>query len=209
MKTNFKIFLIIFLSIAHSFATEADSFQYTLSKSKKEGRVDAPWPELTIKTTVKSSGKEAMAVFSALSYQYKYVPDMLVSKIEKVHSKLVIDTYYEMHVPFPFKNAKYTHRSFLKKENQHYVLDWKMIKSNSTKDAEGRAVFVDLKDGECEFTYTTFVLPDSSLAGLVRGLFEKNSINAVRAIVTHVEFLKKNNPKVLEDLVVELDKAFE
>jgi hypothetical protein len=209
MKTKFKIFFLIFLSIGQLFATEMDSFEYTLSKSKKIGVVDAPWPELIIKTKVKASAKEAMAVFSALTYQHKYVPDMLVSRIEKMHSKLVIDTYYEMHVPFPFKNAKYTHRSFLKKENQKYILDWKMIKSNSTKDAEGSAIFIDLKDGECEFTYTTYVYPDSGFAGLVSGLFEKNSINAVRAIVTHVEYLKKNDQKLLEEKVSELNKSFE
>ncbi|MDD4976202.1 MAG: hypothetical protein PHY93_17730 [Bacteriovorax sp.] len=156
----------------------------------------SPWPEITLYTLVEATPIEVMGIFSALDYQKDYVPNVIKSKPIKHLSPTEVLTEYEMHVPFPLKNALYTHGSIVHQYNQDYELSWYRVESNSTDLASGSAYFSPYKKITI-FRYISYIRPKSIFGSLVKRIMFRDVQNTILSIRAHIEKLKKENSPLL------------
>lgn len=161
---------------------------------------DLPWPELTMYKIIDAGAFESMAIFSALDYQKVYVPNMLKSEVVRQISPIEVHTAYEMRVPFPFPNAKYTNGSVISKKDIGgevvYQTSWYKVENNSARDVRGSAVFQPLED-KTLFRYRSIVIPESSMATFIKKFMVSDVEKSVRAIADHIEKLKKEKSPII------------
>ncbi len=196
------IFFICFsLRAQENFLPELSSSEITMIKERKlvlktKDVPGSPWPEITFYAFVEASPLESMGIFSALDYQKNYVPNILVSKPIKHISPVEVHTEYEMHVPFPFSNAKYVHGSIVKAKKDIYELEWYKVESTSTESVKGAATFIPF-EGKTLFRYRSYIVPKSAMAKLVKSFMLKDVEKSIVAIRDHIEKLKKEQSPLL------------
>lgn len=146
------------------------------------------WPKITAFLKVQAPPKEAMALFAAYDDQKNYVPNVVISKPVKEHSPLSVDIEYELNLPWPIPNSRYTHGHKISKELEEeiYQINWWMIKSTSAEKVEGLAKFSPL--GEFSLLkYESLVVPKSSFAGLLKKTMLKDVEKTLLEIRQYIE----------------------
>jgi hypothetical protein len=161
---------------------------------------DATWPEVIIKSLIKTTPLTAVAIFAAYDYQKNYVPGLLKSKIHKVTSPTQIQVSYELKMPWPLSNGVYINDHKLSSPHQgSYKVSWKNISNSSAKDVNGSATFLPFpgKKGYTLMTYRNHVVPDSMFAGVLRKLMVKDVEKSISATVKATETLSNQKSTLL------------
>lgn len=161
---------------------------------------DAVWPEITIKSIIKTPPLTAVAIFAAYDYQKNYVPGLLKSKIHKVVSPTQIQVAYELKMPWPISNGVYINDHKLTSPHQgNYKVSWKSVSNSTAKDVEGSATFLPFPGlkGFTLMTYKNRVVPDSVFAGILKKLMVKDVEKSLKATVEATETLSKQKSTLL------------
>ncbi len=202
------ILLLLTLSLSQSAMAQKDSPIKELTKDEisllEKGELiqkikeveGSAWPEITQYLLVVASPLESMGIFSALDYQQQYVPNVIKSKPIKHISPVEVLTEYEMHVPFPLSNARYTHGSVVHNYDEDYELTWYKVESTSTEEVKGSAYFSPYKDVTL-FRYRSYIKPKSLFGSLVKKIMLKDVKKSIESIRHHIEKLKKENSPLL------------
>ena len=194
-------FFSLSLEAQENFLPELSSSERTMLKERKlilrtKDVSGSPWPEITFYAVIEASPLESMGLFSALDHQKNYVPNILVSKPLKHISPVEVHTEYEMHVPFPFSNAKYVHGSIVKAKKDLYELEWYKVESTSTEVVKGSATFIPF-EGNTLFRYRSYIVPKSAMAKLVKSFMLKDVEKSILAIRDHIEKLKREQSPLI------------
>jgi len=175
-----------------------------LRKKKIEG---APWPEITVFSTIKTTPAESMGVFYAYHEHKDFLPDLLLSTPSRYISPSDLHIKFEMKIPWPLKNSRYTTGNKLSKYgNGGYRIDWYHVTSTSSKTTRGLVIFIPYKN-KTLFIYRTFVHPKSKLAGMFKKKMTKEVLRSVRAIVGRIESIKKNKQERIPFYIDALERS--
>jgi len=162
----------------------------------------AAWPKVLIYGKIKATPLQAVAIYLALDHQSAYVPNVIRSQVVKQLSPKEVLTKYEMHMPFPIPNSKYTHGSDFHKflNGRGYRAKWWLIKSSAAAKVEGDIFF--LNDGaETFFVYSNFVKPKSFFARFFKKTMLKDTQNSLEKIRDYIELCVRSKPEILNKYV--------
>jgi hypothetical protein len=157
---------------------------------------NSPWPELTYYTLINASPLEAAGVFAAYDAQKDYVPNLIKSKPIKHLSATEVLTEYEMHMPFPISNARYTHGAKIFKHQNHYEVQWYMVESSSAEEVRG-SVYFQSYEGKTLMRYRSYIKPKSMFGSLVKKSMFKDVLASITAIRNYIEKSKRDNPAIV------------
>lgn len=169
---------------------------------------NAVWPKLEIFSFVKASPLELVSFFTNFEAQRNYIPELLHSKIINQSDPLDIHVEYEMNLPWPIPNARYTHGHRLSRVSpKHYNVSWYMIKSSVANKVEGSSDFIAFED-KTLWHYQSLVEPESALAGLFSSSMQADTLKSLEE--TRAAFLhaKSKNPEQIEKAVETLLQRF-
>lgn len=199
-----KIILISLLSLLPTLAFSVDpspAEKEELAKGSvvkkivwKEGYV---WPEVTTMTVLNHAPLDNMNVFLDFSSHKTYIPDITESKIVKKISENEMHVYFEMKVPWPVNQSTYTTNNVITKDTDGgTTLKWNLVKGSMLKSSDGHIRFSPY-EGKTLFTYVTFIVPNSSFAGLFKNQVAVDVEKAVVTISKHLtKTLDKKTPAV-------------
>jgi len=112
-----------------------------------------------------------------------------------------------MHLPWPLKNSKFITDNILSRtKNKGYKIQWKFVKSNTTKDSYGGVYFLPYKD-KTMLIYNNYTLPKSGLAGIFKKSAFKKVRQSVIAIKNRIETTVKNRKDRLPYYIKNLHRA--
>ena len=156
----------------------------------KDGYV---WPEVTVMQVLKYEPLDNLNVFLDFEKHKTYIPDILESKIVKKISKNQMHVYFEMKVPWPVNKSVYTTNNIITKDpDGSHTLKWNLVKGSLIKSSDGHMTFSPY-EGKTLITYVTFIVPNSSLAGMFKNRVAVDVEVAVTKITKHLaETLGKN-----------------
>jgi hypothetical protein len=167
----------------------------------KEKVKDNSWPRLKLNVLINSTPLEAMAIFLALDHQKNYLPNLIKSTPIKHISATEVLTEYELELPWPLSNSKYTHGSDFKKLSEDsYKATWYMVKSDSANEVTGSVLFKPYK-GKTLMQYQTLIRPKSALSGIVRGFMVKDTIEAIESIKKETERAKSKDKTLMKKYI--------
>jgi len=149
---------------------------------------------------------EAAALFSNYQDQKEYVPNLIKSNPvgKTAENETIVD--FEMHVPWPLTNYKYsTCNVFNKLENNEYEISWYLVESNSLVASKGIVQFIPYGK-KTLLKYRSLIHPDSRLASMFSSKARSGIANTVQAIATYIESTKKKNPEKIQKLIGSLPK---
>ena len=203
MRTLFTTIFILFHLSTNAENLGTDEQRVIKSKGfvtvtkKIEGAV---WPEIIIKSIIKTTPLTAVAIFAAYDYQKNYVPGLLKSDIHKVTSPTQVQVSYELKMPWPLSNGVYINdHKLTSPHNGSYKISWKSISNSSAKDVIGSATFLPFpgQKGHTLMTYRNHVVPDSVFAGILRKLMVKDVEKSIAATIEATETLAKQKSTLL------------
>ncbi len=167
-----------------------DKGEFVLREKKIKG---APWPEITVLSKINATPLESMGVFYAYHEHKDFIPDLLISTPSRYISPYDLHIDFEMKIPWPLKNSRYTTGNKLGTYGDGgYRIDWYHVVSTSSKTTRGFVLFIPYEKVTM-FIYRTFVLPKSKLAGIFKKKMIKEVRKSVIAIIARIESAKKNN----------------
>lgn len=162
----------------------------------KEGFV---WPEVTILTVLKNGPEENLNVFLDFENHKKYIPDMTESKIVKKISPNETDVYFEMEMSWPVNKTSHTINHVVTKNSDgSFTLKWKLVKADMLKSSDGSMTFSPYQ-GKTLLKYVSFIVPNSSFAGMFKNRVAKDVEKSVQKITEHmaktIEKQKNQSPQ--------------
>ncbi len=129
------------------------------------------------------------------------VPESVHEKLKRLADIAEIIVDFEMHLPWPFANSKYSTGNILSRlENNEYEVRWYLVRSDSLIDSKGTVRFIPYGK-KTLLKYQSFIHPSSKLASIFCSKAESGITKTVRAIVTYTEGIKKKNPEKMQKLV--------
>ena len=208
LKLFIALVLIMYASFSFSISPSAEINQMELAKlSNKELVIHSkkisgcPWPEITVFALTDAAPVEAAALFSNYQDHKKYIPDLIKSDPARkiAENEIIVD--FEMHLPWPLANSKYsTGNVFNKLENNEYEIRWYLVESDSLVDSKGTVQFIPCGK-KTLLKYQSFIHPNSRLASIFSSKAESGITKTVRAIVAYIESTKKRNPEKMQKSV--------
>lgn len=201
-------FLILYASLSFSMApfsglTQAElttlaNKELVIHSNEIPGR---PWPEITIFAVIDVSPVEAAALFSNYQDQKIYIPDLIKSDFVKKISENETIVDFEMHIPWPLSNCRYsTGNVFKRLGNNGYEISWYLVRSDSLTDSRGMVQFVQYEK-KTLMKYKSLICPDSRFASMFSSKAESGMSKTVRAILTYIEETKRKNPEKIQRLI--------
>jgi hypothetical protein len=198
------LILLTLLTTARSLAFETISTKQLAALENENFLIETKsidgltWPKVIAYLKIDASAKQAMAIFAAYDQQKNYVPNVIVSNPVKERSALSVDVEYELKLPWPIPNSRYTHGHEIKKDEgqEVYQINWWMIQSTSASKVEGSATFLE-HNGQTYMKYISLVVPSSSFAGLLRKTMLKDVEHTLREIRKYIELNVKDESKNL------------
>lgn len=149
----------------------------------KEGYV---WPEVTIYVLLNHAPLDNMNVFLDFEAHKKYIPDMIESKILKKVSENQTHVYFEMEMPWPVKKTSHvTNNIVTKNTDGSYTLKWNLVKAEMLKATDGYMTFSPY-EGKTLLKYVSFIVPNSSFAGMFKDRVAKDVEKSVTKITKHL-----------------------
>ncbi|MGK5086084.1 hypothetical protein WDW86_00865 [Bdellovibrionota bacterium FG-2] len=158
----------------------------------------SPWPKAFVYLRIDSTPEEAAAVFSDYGFQKSYIPNILKSEISKRISKTSVYVDYTIHIPI-LSDESYTVQDTLSAYDggASYRVDWTLIRADSTKSTVGNARFEQLGTGTL-MAYYNFVVPGSSMAGLVKKQAMKQVQDVTKAIRAQTQKERTGSRELLD-----------
>jgi len=154
---------------------------------------DAPWPRLTILRIIDSEPVLFAAFFANFEEQINYVPKLIKAKELVGSNPLDVAVDYEMNLPWPLSNARYTHAHRLSwEEEKNYIkVEWYLVQSSVADHVEGFAEFFPYNQ-KTLWHYQAFVRPKSALAGFFSSNMQKDTLASLRATLEAFKRSDKN-----------------
>jgi hypothetical protein len=192
MKINSLILTALLL--LPTFAISSDlitpSEKQVLAKGKmvkkivwKDGYV---WPEVTAMIVLDHDPLENLNVFLDFDKHKTYIPEILESKIVKKISENQMHVYFEMKVPWPVSKSVYTTNNVITKDpDGSHTLKWNLVNGSLIKSSDGHMTFSPY-EGKTLITYVTFIVPNSSLAGMFKNRVAVDVEVAFKKITKHL-----------------------
>jgi hypothetical protein len=160
-----------------------------------------PWPEITVFALIDASPVEATALFSNYQDHKKYIPDMIKSDPTRKIGENEIIVDFEMHLPWPLANSKYSTGNVLNRlENNEYEICWYLVESDSLIDSKGTVQFIPYGK-KTLLKYQSLIHPYSKLASVLSSKVKGGITKTVQAIVNYIEETKKKNPEKTQELI--------
>lgn len=149
----------------------------------KEGYV---WPEVTILVLLNHAPLDNINVFLDFETHKTYIPDMLESKIIKKISAKETHVYFEMEMPWPVKKTSHvTNNVITSNADGSYTLKWNLVKADMLKATDGFMTFSPY-EGKTLLTYQSFIVPNSSFAGMFKDRVASDVEKSVSKITKHL-----------------------
>lgn len=149
----------------------------------KEGYV---WPEVTILVLLNHAPKDNMNEFLDFNKHKTFIPDMVESKIVKKISPNEMNVYFEMVMPWPVnKTSHVTNNVVTHKPDGSSTLTWNLVKADMLKQTDGHMTFSPY-EGKTLLTYVSFIVPNSSFAGMFKNRVASDVEKSVTKITTHL-----------------------
>ncbi|WP_127717228.1 hypothetical protein [Halobacteriovorax sp. HLS] len=210
-----KIFLIVFILISSSSLAQSvikkedhkklESKKAVIYQEKVKGNV---WPRVRVNILIDSSPLEALAIFLALDHQKNYLPNLIKSTPVKHISATEVHTAYELELPWPLPNSKYTNGSDFKKISENkYMARWYLVESDSAYSVDGNVYFTRYNNGMTLMQYQTLISPKSALSGIVRGFMIKDTTDSIIAIRDEVERVRKEDQSILKKYISYIQRS--
>ena len=150
----------------------------------KEGYV---WPEVSMRVLVTKPAREAMETFMDFEAQKNYIPDMLESKVVKKISPENMHVYGAMAMPWPVNKSTYVTNNVLTKGvDGSYTLKWNLVEAKFIKSTDGYMAFKNYH-GKTLMEYVTFIVPNSSFAGMFKDRVATDVKKTVQKITQHID----------------------
>lgn len=150
----------------------------------KEGYV---WPEVSIRTLLKHKPDDSMKVFMNFEDQKNYIPDMLESKVVKKISPDNLHVRMSMKMPWPVNKSTHVTNNVISRENDGSVtLKWNLVgEATFLKATDGYVTFKPY-NGKTMMEYVTFIVPNSSFAGMFKNKVPEDVKVTVEKIVERI-----------------------
>jgi len=149
----------------------------------KEGYV---WPEVTILVLLNHAPLDNLNVFLDFESHKKYIPDMIESQILKIVSSNQTHVYFEMEMPWPVKKTSHvTNNIVTNNSDGSYTLQWNLVKAEMLKATDGSMTFIPYQ-GKTLLKYVSFIVPNSSFAGMFKDRVAKDVEKSVIKITKHL-----------------------
>ena len=149
----------------------------------KEGYV---WPEVTILVLLNHAPKDNMNEFLDFNKHKTFIPDMVESKIVKKISPNEMNVYFEMVMPWPVnKTSHVTNNVVTHNTDGSSTLTWNLVKADMLKQTDGYMTFSPY-EGKTLLTYVSFIVPNSSFAGMFKNRVASDVEKSVTKITTHL-----------------------
>ena len=165
-----------------------------------------PWPEITVFTLVDASPGEAAALFSNYQDQKSYIPDLVKSTptTRLGENETIVD--FEMRLPWPLANSKYSTRNTLAKvDNNEYQVAWNLVESDCLIDSKGTVQFAPYGD-KTLLRYRSLIHPGSKLSSVFSSRAKSGISKTVQATASYIEETKKHNPEKMRTLTNSLPR---
>lgn len=150
----------------------------------KEGYV---WPEVSMRVLLDHKPKENMDVFMEFNTHKDYIPDVIESKVVKTVTPENLHVLLSMEMPWPVKKStQVTNNVLTKGDDGSFTLKWNLIKAEFVKATDGYVTFKPY-EGKTLMEYTTFIVPNSSLAGMFKSRVATDVEKTVKVISKHLD----------------------
>lgn len=149
----------------------------------KEGYV---WPQVSMRVLLDHKPEENMTEFTKFETHKNYIPDVLDSKIVKSISPENFHVYLAMEMPWPVKKSEQVTNNVLTKGTDgSLTLTWSLVKGEFVKATNGHVTFKPY-NGKTLMEYETFIVPNSSLAGMFKSRVATDVEKTVKVISKHL-----------------------
>lgn len=189
-KMTLSFFIFSYLASAHAYQISLTPNELEkLKQGKQLERVEEikgeVFPKVTLVKVIPHTPKENMAVFSDFTKHPKFVPNLVKAKVVKKEGNST-DVAFEMHMPVPVSNSKYTTRNTITNEGNNYYLTWDLVKSEQVKATKGNVNFEEF-EGKTLFTYITHITPASKMAWIVKSKVVPDVKKTVESLLKYLE----------------------
>ena len=183
--------LFLFPAFSHALAPVTAQEHEKLMKGEmlqivnwKDGYV---WPEVSTRMLLTKSPRQAMETFMDFEAQKTYIPDMLDCKVVKKISPENMHVYGAMSLPWPVKKSEYVTNNILTKgADGSFTLKWNLVEAKYIKSTDGYMAFSNY-NGKTLLEYVTFIVPNSSFAGMFKDRVASDVKKTVQKITEHIE----------------------
>jgi hypothetical protein len=159
---------------------KGESIQYV---QWKEGYV---WPQVSMRVLLDHKPEENMTEFTKFETHKNYIPDVLESKIVKTISPENFHVYLAMEIPWPVKKSEQVTNNVLTKGTDGALtLTWNLVKGEFVKATNGHVTFKPY-NGKTLMEYETFIVPNSSFAGMFKDRVATDVGKTVKEISKHL-----------------------
>ena len=149
------------------------------------------WPEVSTRMLLTKPPREAMETFMDFEAQKTYIPDLLDCKVVKKISPENMHVYGAMALPWPVKKSEYvTNNVLTKAADGTYTLKWNLVEAKYITSTDGYVAFSNY-NGKTLLEYVTFIVPNSSFAGMFKDRVASDVKKTVESITKHIEKAKK------------------
>ncbi len=150
----------------------------------KEGHV---WPEVSMRVVLDHEPKANMDVFMEFESHKEYIPDVIESKVVKKLSPENLHVQLSMAMPWPVKKSTQITNNVLTKGNDgSFTLRWNLVKAEFVKATDGYVTFKPY-NGKTLMEYVTFIVPNSSFAGMFKNRVATDVEKTVKVISKHLD----------------------
>jgi hypothetical protein len=159
------------------------------------------WPEVTVLKVLNHSPLENLNIFLDFTSHKTYIPEILESKIVKKISDNHMHVYFEMKVPWPVNKSVYTTNNVITQDTDgSHTLKWNLIEGSLIKSSDGHMSFSPY-EGKTLIQYVTFIVPNSSFAGLFK---DRVAVDVEKAVTEISKHLTKTIDQKKKTLSVEI-----
>lgn len=149
----------------------------------KEGYV---WPEVSMRVVLDHRPEANMNEFMKFESHKNYIPDVLESKVVKKITPDNLHVYLAMEMPWPVKKSEQVTNNVLTKGTDgSLTLTWNLVKAEFVKATDGYVTFKPY-NGKTLMEYQTFIVPNSSLAGMFKSRVATDVEKTVKVISQHL-----------------------
>jgi hypothetical protein len=173
---------------------KGESIQYV---KWKEGYV---WPEVSMRVLLDHKPEENVTEFMKFETHKDYIPDDLESKVVKKMSPENFHVYLAMEMPWPVKKSEQVTNNVLTKGTDgSFTLRWNLVKAEFVKATDGHVTFKPY-NGKTLMEYETFIVPNSSFAGMFKDRVAKDVGTTVKKISTHLNKTIEKRDRAISSL---------
>jgi hypothetical protein len=165
-------FCILVTSTAHALRPITELEHKKLMKGEQisyvEWREGFVWPAVSVRVMIDHMPEQNMAEFMKFENHKNYIPDVMDSKVIKKISPENVQVYLAMEMPWPVKKSEQVTNNILTKEaDGSLTLTWSLVSAKFVKATDGHIRFTPYS-GKTLLEYETFIVPNSSFAGMFK-----------------------------------------